>query len=760
MKRRSGERSALKVSVYYIAAAMLFIVLGDYAMVKRYSIHPRMEAVATLKDVLFILSSAAAMYTILRRQFGQREEAIDTLRELNRAQRMSASCERAIIAARDRQELFEAIGRVAVEEGGYVMAFVGLAQDDPEKTVRVVAQSGDDPRYEGFAQTARIVWSDTARGRGPTGEAIRTGKSVIRRVDDPALAPWGDMIEKLGFGSLISLPLRARDRTVGAFTLYSARTDTFGAAETALLDKMAAAISYALDNLARAEKERAAFERLRNLSHAVENSPVSIVITDAAGTIEYVNRKFTEVSGFAAAEAVGKKPSMLKSGEMPKEEYAKMWRTISSGQVWHGEFHNRAKDGAMFWEWASISPVKDESGAITHYIAVKEDITAKRALEQQLRQAQKMETIGTLAGGIAHDFNNILTVIQGHCSLLEMAKLPNELDRESVTEIQSSVERAAALTRQLLAFGRRQPMHARRVDLNESAGKMTRMLRRLVPERIALECVLSDEPYFSRADPAMVDQIMMNLILNARDAIPAKGRILIETGAARDAAPPPHAVDRGRGWVFLRVSDDGAGIPQENLARVFEPFFTTKDASRGSGLGLSVVDGIVRQHKGWTTVGSEVGKGSTFTVYLPRDAQETAEGATPAAAPVPRGSETVLLAEDEAPLRRLCARTLSNLGYRVLEAGSGDAALEVWKGRDGKVPLLVTDMVMPGAVGGDELARRLRAQEPDLRVLYISGYHAPPEGGALNLEKGSAFLQKPFKPEELARQVRALLDGR
>ncbi len=933
MLNPSDRREALKFVALYTLAATAWVALSDYATDALISDRSLLLKIDTFKGVAFIALSALLTYKVIHGQFRHRSEALAAVRELTRAHRMAASINAALIRARSRQELFDAVVQVAVDEGGYAMAWVGLAQHDPERSVRLVAQGGKDPRFARFAETARAVWSDTPQGAGPTGIAIRTGRmSIVRSAStDPSLTFWRDVVKRIGFDSVVSLPLRQGGAAIGALTMYSDRRDPFDPAETDLLEKMAASlgyaldkltheeaeralsranrmisacdramiragsraelfdavtrvaveeggylmswvglaqddaaktvlpvahcgsddgyleaakvvwadeergrgptgtairtgrlqmspfqsdfaatavwreealrrgfaasialplrqgpevigsltlytgrqdrfddgeltlleklaasISYALDNLSRQENERARVEQLRKLSHAVENSPSSIVITDVKGIIEYVNAKFTAVTGYTAAEALGKTPRLLKSGETAPEEYAKLWATIASGREWHGEFHNRNKFGELFWERASISPIKDEDGRIVNYIAVKEDITHQRLLEAQLRQSQKMEAIGALAGGVAHDFNNILTVIQGHCSLLELSKLPSDDVRESVAEIQTSVERAAALTRQLLTFGRRQRMQLAPVDVCESAGRMCRMLTRLMPESVLLHSAAPREPLFVKADSAMIDQTLMNLVLNSRDAIAAHGRIDVEVRAAQ-ASERPEAGEAPHGWVVLRVTDDGRGIPKELLSRIFEPFFTTKAQGKGSGLGLAVVDGIVRQHKGHLTVDSTIGQGTSFSIYLPRET--AAPDPEPAAGPGPvrGGAETILIAEDEESLRRLCVRSLEALGYRVLEAPTGDAAADLWDREEGGAALLITDMVMPGTLNGERLAQRLRAKTPGLRVLYMSGY-TPSDGTPARLPANSEFIQKPFKPEELARVVRSLLD--
>ncbi|TAK97870.1 MAG: PAS domain S-box protein, partial [Verrucomicrobia bacterium] len=367
-------------------------------------------------------------------------------------------------------------------------------------------------------------------------------------------------------------------------------------------------------------------EQLRKHSRAVEQSPASIVITDRNGNIEYVNPKFTEITGYALDEVRGKNPRLLKSGETSPEEYRRLWQTISAGREWRGEFHNRKKNGEQFWEFASISPIVDEGGNITHFLAVKEDITARkraeaerRLLEDHLRQTQKMEAFGQLAGGVAHDFNNILAATLIHLGLMKERRNLDAETLESIHELESHAQRAASLTRQLLLFGRRSVMQVRPLDLNEAVENLLKMLRRLIGEHITLEWQGRSVLPRVLADAGMIEQIVVNLVVNARDAMPKGGIVTIATSLAEvDAAQAqaePHA--RPGQFACLTVSDTGCGMDETVLRRIFEPFFTTKDTGKGTGLGLATVYGIVNQHQGWIAVESTVDKGSVFRIFLP-----------------------------------------------------------------------------------------------------------------------------------------------
>ncbi len=390
------------------------------------------------------------------------------------------------------------------------------------------------------------------------------------------------------------------------------------------------------------------------------------------------------------------------------------------------------------------------------------DVTAQRRLEEQFRQSQKMEAIGQLAGGVAHDFNNILTVIHGHASLLGMSSL-DEAGARSAKQITQAAERAAGLTRQLLAFSRRQLIQPKRLDLNKTVGKMSEMLGRLLGEDVALQLNYSQIPAIVEADVGMMEQVLLNLAVNARDAMPRGGQLgiriaIVQVDEAHVRRQPEARAGR---FVCVSKSDTGCGIPQENLPRIFEPFFTTKEIGKGTGLGLATVYGIIKQHQGWIEVESTVGKGTTFRIYIPfiREAEAEAEKATTNII-VRGGTETILLVEDERPVRELVARVLQKHGYKVWQAASGNDALGVWQEYKKEIVLLLTDLVMPGNMNGHDLAEKLRIERPGLKVIFTSGYSADIVGKNFKLEPNLNFLQKPYQPQTLALTVRRCLDGK
>ncbi|HEU5219313.1 MAG TPA: PAS domain S-box protein, partial [Gemmatimonadales bacterium] len=772
------------------------------------------------------------------------------------------------------------------------------------------------------------------------------------------------------------------------------------------------------DMSARRSERARSTEMIRNLTMAVDQSPAVIFITDPHGTIEYVNARFTEITGYSPAEAVGANPRLLKSGNTPPETYHALWKRLREGGVWRGEIQNRRKNGALYWDAATISPIRDEKGIVTHFLAIQQDITERKRierdlldreerfrelaenisevfyivdadfretlyvnpayeklwgmprstiyeqpmsflapiheedrprllaniarvragedpgslefrilprdgremrwvlshavpvcndqgevyriagfalditdrrraqealltnerrlralfetvsmivlvldadgnieylnpfaltltgysltevlgrswfelflpesirsqtygvfhdlmdhnrhihnknviatrtgelrniawhntvlrdeqgrssgtlsvgedvteyarLEEQYLQAQKMEAVGRLAGGVAHDFNNLLTIIMSYGELLWDGLPDADPRHEDVAAILKAAGAAAGLTRQLLAFSRQQVIHPRPVKLEDVVAESGRLLARVIGEDIELHFTLGTDPSTVLIDPGQLEQVIMNLVVNARDAMPGGGRLTIETSVTdldEDYARTHWPAIAGR-YAVLAVSDTGVGMTEEVRARIFEPFFTTKEAGKGTGLGLSTVYGIIKQSAGSIWVYSEPGRGTTFKIHLPLVNQASSPLIHhPVPGEIPRGVETILLVEDSAAVRAVARRILERFGYTVLEALSGQSALDLASKRAGSIDLLLTDVVMP-EMSGRELTDRFKDIRPATRILYMSGYTDDAVVRHGILDTGVAYLQKPFTPEEMARKVRQVLDA-
>jgi PAS domain S-box-containing protein len=511
------------------------------------------------------------------------------------------------------------------------------------------------------------------------------------------------------------------------------------------------------------QEQQMAEESVRKLSRAVEQSADTVIVTDRHGTIEYVNPAFEVLTGYQREEVCGKTPRLLKSGEQGPEIYQEMWKSILAGYVYRGILVNRKKNGELYYVEESICPVRDAAGRVTHFIANGRDLTERLRLEAQLLQSQKMDAIGNLAGGVAHDFNNLLTIITSYAELA-LDSVPQNSPLESkIQEILLAARRAAELTRQLLAFSRKQPQALRVADLNQVIARIANTLPRLIGEDIQFTFLRGEGLGRVRVDPLQIEQILMNLAANARDAMPQGGHLRIETSNVRlddDYVHRKQAVIPLGRYALISVSDDGTGIPPEHLPHIFEPFYTTKPSGKGTGLGLATVYGIVKQNKGFIWAYSEPRMGTVFKIYLPcvegrHDPSEFEESKAESAA---RGSETVLLVEDEQAVRRATAEFLTLQGYSVLEAKDGLDALSVAKNHGSTIHLLVTDVVMPNMSGG-QLAKELTRLRPDTKLLFVSGYAGKTVLDHKVVDLETNFLQKPYTLKQLSLKIRAALNS-
>ncbi|HEX5221376.1 MAG TPA: response regulator [Verrucomicrobiae bacterium] len=474
-----------------------------------------------------------------------------------------------------------------------------------------------------------------------------------------------------------------------------------------------------------------------------------------------VNPRLAEIAGRTREEMIGRTAAELQLWEKPA--LAEQWlEGVNRKEVVRDQQANlRTQTGGLHEVLVSLSPVA--LGGEPHMLLLAQDVAERALLERQLRQAQKMEAIGQLAAGVAHDFNNILTVIQGHAGLMQQQLLaqgdepPNSLD-----QISKAAVRAASLVRQLLMFSRKQVMQFRYLDLNETLHNSVMMLGRLVGELVEINFRPQDSLPSIHADASMIEQIVMNLAVNARDAMPDGGRVSLTTSLAtiRRAATPIDPEERDGDFVCLTFSDTGSGMDTQTLSRIFEPFFTTKPVGKGTGLGLSTVFGIVRQHHGWVEVESKPDCGTSFRIYFPASKQPAEKTEARADGGLRTGRETVLVAEDEDALREMVVEILKLQGYTVLQAACGRDALQVWEHANRPIDLLVTDMVMPGGMLGSELAERLMSQSPRLKVIYTSGYSPGMAGKDMSLLQGRNFLPKPYSIGQLAEFVRGCLDQR
>ena len=506
------------------------------------------------------------------------------------------------------------------------------------------------------------------------------------------------------------------------------------------------------------ERKRAEEERMR-LIEAINQAAESIMITDTKETILYVNPAFERLTGYTQEEAIGRNPRILKSGKHDEAFYKEIWHTLTSGEAWRGEIINKAKDGTLFTEEATISPVFDNKGKIINYIAVKHDVTKQRVLEDQLRQAQKMETVGRLAGGVAHDFNNMLSVILGSVELVMNRDDLDDSMLKNLQQIQKAAESSADIIRQLLAFSRKQVIEPRVVNLNPLIKDVEKMLARLLVEDIDVLSVPEKEIWNIMADPGQIHQIVANLCINARDAMPQGGKLTIETANVTldDTYCEEHAGFVPGCFVMLAISDNGIGMDKEILAHIFEPFFTTKKEGKGTGLGLASVYGAVKHNNGFINVYSEPEQGTTFKLYFPQCAGEAEKPKAAVKAPKALKTAAILLVDDDEMVRNITEMMLESAGHTVLVAETPEEALALCEKGGMDIDLLLSDVVMP-QMDGKSLQKSIEALKPGIKTLFMSGYTASVIAHHGVLGKGMHFIQKPFSIEELVSKVREAIE--
>ena len=681
-----------------------------------------------------------------------------------------SQCNQLVMHCATEQELFEQLCRAVVNVGGMKLAWIGLV-DQASKRINPVASHGDVSGYVEGLEVSVDPLKPT--GRGPAGTAIRENgpRWCQDFLHDPATAAWHERARNAGWRAAAAIPLHRLGIAVGALSIYSSEVGAFDEAVRKLLSEMAANISFALDSFTHEARRRVAEKTLleseHRLSAVFRASPLGIVVSRVAdGRIFDVNEAALRLYGYRREEVIGRTVAELGTYVNPAQREALVRQLREHGGADRFLIDFRRKSGELGVMEASCRTIElqGEQCLVAIMVDIGERIRAEQErveLEAQFQQAQKMDSVGRLAGGVAHDFNNMLTVILGNVALAMERVEPTQALYTDLSEIRNAANRSADLTRQLLAFARKQTVAPKVLDLNETVPGILKMLQRLIGEDIHLTWQPGVNLWSVMIDPSQIDQILANLCINARDAIAGVGHIVIETenSSIDEDFCADHAGFVPGEYVRLTVSDDGRGIEKEVLAHIFEPFFTTKEAGEGTGLGLATVYGAVKQNNGFINVYSEPDSGSRFTIYLPRHASTAEQEQTAGAAgTLERGKETVLLVEDEPSILKLATRVLARQGYAVLPANTPGEAIRLAGEHGGAIQLLMTDVVMP-EMNGRDLAMKLLSLYPGLKVLFMSGYTASIILNQGVLDQGVHFIQKPFSVEDLAAKVREVLDG-
>jgi len=770
LAERAGLRACWSTPIFSAEGE----VLGTFAIYHR---EPRSPTDEELLWVAKATNLAAIALQRSRRDCALRESEARA-RELARLYAVSSAVNEALLRATRETEIYDVACRLAVEHEFARFAWVGIVDDVTGRLVPVTRFGRD----AGYLDEIDLDVNDQSFARGPACQALRTGEVAVSNdfLSDDRFK-WREAAAKRGFRAATAVPITRKGAVAGVFIIYGDVPGFFREEELRVLRGLAANISLMLDSIARED------DRKRALG-ALEQSLEDRRVTEAK-LVQSEN--LLRVAG-RAARLGGYYVLLREQRIVLSDEICALYDLPSGARPTAGEalgfcapeyrdgvlaaFQACAKDGVPFdleiqvikpsnrraWMRCMGVPERDSNGEVERIIGAIQDISERRKLEDDLRQSQKLEAIGELAGGVAHDFNNLLSVIISYASLALLEMKPNDPVRDEIEEIYRAGERAAELTRQLLAFSRHQIMQPRVLNLNDVLFGLENMVKRLLGEH--LELTLVTEPALGRvkADSGQIEQVLVNLIVNARDAMPRGGSIMVETrNAVIDATTVDLQGDVKPGrYVMVVVSDTGVGMDAATRERIFEPFFTTKEKDRGTGLGLSTAYGIVAQSGGHLSVYSEVGVGTTIRVYLPR--VDEPEDAAPAESTRPGpllGSETVLVVEDQPQVRMVLRAVLLRNGYHVLEAQNGGEAFLIAEQHEGRIDLMLTDVVMP-RMNGRELANRIGPTRPEMKVLFMSGYTERSIVHHGVLDAGISFLQKPVTPDALLRKVREVLEDR
>jgi two-component system, cell cycle sensor histidine kinase and response regulator CckA len=606
-----------------------------------------------------------------------------------------------------------------------------------------------------YVAAAGVRWDDTPLGHGPTGVAIRAGQTVIcESLDDERYAPWRELAAAKGVACTAAFPLTSRRGTFGALNLYSTRAGFFAADKVALIEVYARQAGLALDNARLITSVRDSEARFRRL---FEESRDAIFLATPDGRLQDANPALLELFGISQREVSATDTARFFADPADRDRLTA--EIVSHGPVRDFEASMRRSDGTAIEAVITAALRRDDNGTISGIQGIVRDVTERKRIEERTRASQRLEAVGRLAGGVAHDYNNTLTAILGFATLLELRLTDDQDALTHLAEIRSAAERAAALTRQLLAFSRHQLLQPMRIDLNATLLDMTRLLRHMLGEDVRFALALHPDAMVVTVDPTQLEQVILNLAVNARQAMPKGGTLSMSTESREveaAAGSGSTTVPAGQ-YVALVVRDTGVGIEPDVLKHIFEPFFTTK--ATGSGLGLATVYGIVRQSAGHIAVESTPGHGTVFTILLPRT-PGLAESRLPAepGEAVARGSEEVLVVDDQPSVLSVSRQILERHQYHVTIANDAESALTAARAGAGSIALLITDLVLPG-VGGQEIARRMREIVPHLRVLFISGFAEQTSALLAPLGPSTAFLAKPFTAPQLLTAVRRLLDA-
>lgn len=756
--------SPLSITIFYACVGGIWLLLASAKMIGGIIFDKSNYLRFELYNSGFVLITAWLLYFMIQKSESGIKKHKNALIRLNRAFKACTECHQAMFRADDEMQLMQNICRTIVEVGKYKVAWVGVAEHDQVKCIRPVVQWGDKM---GYLNNLNVSWSDADQGRGPTGTAIKTGKPVVVQYIefDPKWELWRENALRHGFYSSISLPLFYKGQPFAALVIFSGETCAFDNDEVKLMSELADDLSYGISTLRNAIERKSVENERKLLASVIEQSKEGIFLFDSKGVIQYVNPAIETITGLTPGAITGLNINDLENQESNKLFYETILKAVFRGEENGGFMKYKRMDEVMFELYVTTWSVSDNSGKVISCVALVRDVTNELQLERQLRRSQRMEAIGTLAGGIAHDFNNTLASI---ITCTEMAIEEASSDRslqELLDVILRSGLRGKHLVKQILTFSRQGEQERQIVRTELIVGECIKLLRASLPASIEISLNFDKDLGMINSDPTQIHQIVMNLCTNAVHAMHNQGRGTLDISLLNfylegDDAINMNCLPAGH-YLQLNVRDSGHGMDEATMERIFDPFFTTKNQTEGTGLGLSVVHGIIKSHGGTISVESKPGSGALFSVFFPCVESTVPSEVANTKGSIPAGGERILLVDDEEDVLFAAQRMLKQLGYQVAAKSDPRQALQLFRDQPDNFDLLISDHTMPN-MNGTELARELTLIRPDLPVILCTGFDPAFSGAASNYGEPAEYISelamKPLERREIADIIRRVLD--
>ena len=764
MRKTKIRLSPFSIVIFYACIGGIWLIFSSAKIITSlFQEHPAVQLLE-VNNIIFIMVSSWLLYFLIRKSEANIKNREQALSRLNRALKAYSECHQTLIRADNEMQLMQNICRTIVEAGGYRVAWVGIAEKDEDKTIRPVAQWGDT---QGYLKNLNVSWSNTDHGRGPTGTAIKTGKPVVVQYIeyDPKWEIWRENALRHGFYSSISLPLVTGGRPFGALVIFSGETHAFDEDEVKLLSELSDDLSYGITSLRVAIESEKVEKEYRLLASVIEQANEGIFLIDSKGVIQYVNPAVTTINGRSSHDMIGYNINTLVYQEPERQFYEAILKASFQEEHLVDHFQYKQENGIILELDVITWSVSDSVGNIISHVALIRDVSYEMQLESQLRRAQRMEAIGTLAGGIAHDFNNTLASIIT-CTEMALEEAPKgSTIKELLDIVLKSGLRGKNLVKQILTFSRQGEQERQEVRVDLVVSECLKLLRATLMPTIEIMLHIDKNLGLVFADPTQIQQIVMNLCTNAVHAMRGQAHGEMEIWLNNVEIDRISVINFGNlspgPFLCLTVGDNGHGMDEKTIDRIFDPFFSTKGQSEGTGLGLSVIHGIVSNHGGAITVESTLGQGSQFKVYLPRLDKSTKVTADAPSVTVAPGTECILLVDDEENLVFGTKRMLKQLGYNVIARTNPLDALQLFRAAPEQFDLIITDQAMPH-MNGTELARELTRIRPDIPVILCTGYDTISSGRTDDIGETAEFISelalKPLIRGEIATMIRRVLD--